>query len=62
MNPKQKKFLLIAGIALAAVYFAPTLMNSVRTAVYMRQMEAAAGMAKPPGGKTAIPLPAPGSG
>ena|SRR5579863_6274414 len=56
MNPKQKKFFWIAGIALAVFYFAPTLVNSYRRAAYIRQMEAAR-MAKPPAAQKASPLP-----
>jgi len=58
MNPKQKKFLWIAGIAVAVFYFAPTFINSARRAAYLRQQEAAR-MAKPPAQQSS-PLPAAG--
>ncbi len=57
MNPKQKKFLWIAGIALAVVYFAPAFINSARQAAYIRQMEAAR-MAKAQTVQKSSPLPA----
>ena len=60
MNPKQKKFLLVAGIVVAVFYFAPTFVNSYRRAAYIRQMEAAR-MAKPPAAQKSGPLPASGS-
>jgi hypothetical protein len=57
MNPKQKKFLLVAGIVLAVVYFAPSLINSARRAAYMRQIEAAR-IAKAQAPAKSSPLPA----
>ena len=59
MNPKQKKFLLIAGIAVAVFYFAPSFINSYRRAAFIREQNEAR-LAKPPAAKGASPLP--GSG
>jgi len=59
MNPKQKKFLWIAGIAVAVFYFAPTFINSARRAAFIRQQQEAARMAKPPAPQSS-PLPAAG--
>src|SRR5271168_824626 len=60
MNPNQKKFIWIAGIALAVVYFAPSFINSSRRAALIRE-QYAAHQVKPPAGKSASPLPAPGA-
>src|SRR5690349_11433007 len=61
MNPRQKKFIWIAGIAVAAVYFAPSFINSYRRETFIREQNAArlakAQAAKPPAAKTASPLP-----
>jgi hypothetical protein len=57
MNLNQKKFLWIAGIALAIFYFAPTFINSYRRAAYIRQMEAAR-LAKAQAAQKSSPLPA----
>jgi hypothetical protein len=60
MNPKQKKFLLVAGIVLAVVYFAPTFVNSYRRAAYIQQLQAAR-IAKRPAAQKGSPLPASGN-
>lgn len=57
MNPNQKKFLWIAAIVLAVVYFAPSFINSARRAAYIRQMEAAR-IAKAQALQKSSPLPA----
>jgi hypothetical protein len=65
MNPRQKKFIWIAGIAVAAVYFAPSFINSYRREAFIREQNAArlatAQAIKPPAAKTASPLPASGA-
>src|SRR5580692_6242930 len=73
MNPKQKKLLLVAGIAVAAYYFAPTFINTARQQAMIRvQQEArlakaqavksplpASSAAGPTAGASAVPtLPA----
>jgi hypothetical protein len=58
MNPKQKKFLWIAGIVLAVFYFAPTFINSYRRAAYIRQIQAAqAARAQAIAAQKSSPLP-----
>jgi hypothetical protein len=41
MNPKQKKFIWIAGIAVAIWYIAPTFINTARQQTMIRQQQAA---------------------
>ena len=41
MNPQQKKFIWIAGIAVAAVYFGPSFINSYRREAFIREQNAA---------------------
>lgn len=41
MNPKQKKLIWIAGIAIAAYYLAPTFINTARQQTVIRQQQAA---------------------
>jgi hypothetical protein len=58
MNPKQKKLLLVAGIAIAAYYFAPTFINTARQQAMIRvQQEARIAKLQAP----KSPLPAPGA-
>ena len=59
MNPKQKKFLVVAGIVLAIVYFAPSYINYQRRLAFVRA-QIAARQAKPSAGQSASPLPASG--
>jgi hypothetical protein len=65
MNPKQKKFLLVAGIVVAVFYFAPSILNSIRYAALIRAQNEArlarAQAAKPSAAQGASPLPASGS-
>jgi hypothetical protein len=65
MNPKQKKFLWLAGIVVAVFYFAPSILNSIRYAALIRAQNEArlarAQAAKPSAGQGASPLPASGS-
>jgi hypothetical protein len=59
MNPKQKKFIWIAGIVLAVFYFAPAFINSYRRAAYIQQIQAAqAARAQAIAAQKASPLPA----
>ena len=74
MNPRQKKLIWIAGIAIAAYYFAPTVINTARQQAMIRaQQEArlaksqavaksplpASGVAGPAAGTSSVPaLPA----
>src|SRR5882724_1055385 len=60
MNPKQKKSIWIAGIAVTAVYFAPSFINSYRREAFIRE-QIAARQLKPPAAKSGSPLPAPGA-
>jgi hypothetical protein len=46
MNPKQKKFLIVAGIVLVIVYFAPSYINNQRRMAFVRA-QIAARQAKP---------------
>ncbi len=41
MNPKQKKLIWIAGIAIAAYYLVPTFINTARQQTMIRQQQAA---------------------
>jgi hypothetical protein len=58
MNPKQKKFLVVAGIVLAIVYFAPSYINYQRRLAFVRA-QMAAHQAKPSPAQGASPLPVP---
>ena len=58
MNPKQKKLIWIAGIAVAAWYFAPTFINTARQQAMIRVQQQAR-LAKAQAAKS--PLPASGA-
>lgn len=58
MNPKQKKLIWIAGIAVAAYYFAPTFINTARQQAMIRVQQEAR-LAKAQAAKS--PLPASGA-
>jgi hypothetical protein len=60
MNPKQKKLIWIAGIALAVFYFAPSFINSARRAAFIREQNEAR-LEKAQVAKSSIPLPASGA-
>jgi len=57
MNPKQKKFLAIAGIAVAVFYFFPAFFNAYQRAAYIRQMQAIQA-ARAQAAQKSSPLPA----
>lgn len=56
MNPKQKKLVLVAGIAAAAYYFVPTFVNSARQQAMIRAQQAAR-IARLQAAKSALPAP-----